>query len=56
LTSRDVFFVAAAAISAVVLFYIVVRPAVERGGYGELAGIALLFVAILLGERWLRSR
>jgi hypothetical protein len=34
----------------------VVRPAVERGGYGELIGVAALFLAILLAERWLRTR
>ena len=41
---------------AVLLFLAVVRPALERGGVGELIGVAALFVAILLGERWLRSR
>jgi hypothetical protein len=46
----------AAAVMTLVLFLAVVRPAVDRGGLGEFLGIALLFVAILLGERWLRSR
>ena len=32
------------------------RPAIDRGGLGEFLGIAALFIAILLGERWLRSR
>jgi hypothetical protein len=34
----------------------VIKPAIDRGGFGEFLGIAALFVAILLGERWLRSR
>lgn len=46
----------AAAVMTLVLFLAVVRPAIDRGGLGEFLGIALLFVAILLGERWLRSR
>jgi hypothetical protein len=46
----------AAAVMTLVLFLAVVRPAVDRGGLGEFLGIGLLFVAILLGERWLRSR
>jgi ABC-type transport system involved in cytochrome c biogenesis permease subunit len=41
---------------ALLLFFAVVRPAIERGGVGELVAIAALFIAILLGERWLRSR
>ncbi|HEV8469441.1 MAG TPA: hypothetical protein VGR46_07515 [Candidatus Limnocylindria bacterium] len=45
-----------AAVLAVLLFLVVVRPAIERGGYGELAGVAALFLAILLAERWIRSR
>jgi hypothetical protein len=35
---------------------VVVRPAIERGGYGELGGVLALFLAILLAERWARSR
>jgi hypothetical protein len=46
----------AAGVLTLVLFLMVVRPAIERGGLGEFLGIAALFVAILLGERWLRSR
>lgn len=49
-------FVIAAAVLAVVLFTAVVRPAVERGGFGELALVAGAFLAILLVERWLRTR
>ena len=56
LTGRAVFMATAAAILTLLLFVAVVRPAIERGGLGEFLGIAALFVAILLGERWLRSR
>jgi hypothetical protein len=48
--------VGSAAVFAVLLFLVVVRPAIERGGYGELAGVVVLFLAILLAERWIRSR
>ena len=56
LTGRAVFMATAAAVLTLLLFLAVVRPAIERGGLGEFLGIAALFVAILLGERWLRSR
>ena len=46
----------AAAVMTLLLFIAVVKPAIDRGGLGEFLGIAALFVAILLGERWLRSR
>jgi len=46
----------AAAVLTLLLFLFVVRPAIDRGGLAEFLGIAALFVAILLGERWLRSR
>jgi len=38
------------------LLFLVIRPAVERGGAGELLIIAGIFIAILLIERWLRTR
>jgi hypothetical protein len=56
LSWRAVFIAVAAAALALVLFFVVVRPAIDRGGVGELVGIAALFVLILVGERWLRSR
>jgi len=56
LTGRVVFMATAAALMTLLLFVAVVRPAIDRGGLGEFLGIAALFVAILLGERWLRSR
>jgi hypothetical protein len=56
LSSRGIFTAIAATVLAVALFFAVVRPAIDRGGLGEFLGIAALFLAILLGERWLRSR
>jgi len=56
LSSRALFTAVAAAVLAVLLFFAVVRPAIDRGGTGELIGVAALFLAILLAERWLRSR
>ena len=38
------------------LLFLVIRPAVERGGAGELLITAGIFAAILLIERWLRRR
>jgi hypothetical protein len=55
-TGRAVFMLIAAAIIAVILFTVVARPAVERGGWGELGIVAVSMLAILLAERWLRTR
>ena len=41
---------------AVLLLVFVIQPAVSRGGFGELVIVAGIFVAILLIERWLRTR
>ncbi len=41
---------------ALVLVALVVAPAIERGGIGELVLVAAIAVAVLLVERWLRSR
>jgi hypothetical protein len=46
----------AAAVLTLLLIVTVVMPAIARGGLGEFLGIAAIFVAILLGERWLRTR
>jgi len=35
---------------------LVIRPAVDRGGAGELLVVAAIFAAVLLIERWLRTR
>jgi hypothetical protein len=41
---------------AVLLLVFVIQPAVGRGGFGELLIVAGIFLAILLIERWLRTR
>ncbi len=41
---------------AVLLLVFVIQPAVARGGPGEIAIVAGIFVAVLLAERWLRTR
>lgn len=56
MTWRVVFMATAAALLTLVLIVAVVLPAISRGGLGEFLGIAAIFVAILLGERWLRTR
>ena len=56
MTARVIFMATAAAVLTLLLFLAVIRPAIERGGLGEFLGIAAIFVAVLLGERWLRSR
>jgi hypothetical protein len=41
---------------ALLLLVFVIQPAVARGGFGEILIVAGIFVAILLSERWLRTR
>lgn len=41
---------------AVLLLVFVIQPAVARGGLGELVIVAVIFLAVLLIERWLRTR
>jgi hypothetical protein len=53
---RRAFIVTAAAVLAIVFALLVIRPGVERGGVQEVLIIAAIFVAILLFERYLRSR
>jgi hypothetical protein len=36
--------------------FLVIAPAVERGGASELLVIAGIFAAVLIVERWLRTR
>lgn len=50
------FAVAAGTVLLVVFALLVVRPAVERGGLQELVIVGLIFAAILLFERYLRTR
>jgi hypothetical protein len=56
LTGRGLFIAVSAAVFAFLLVMVVVRPAIERGGYGELAGVVALFLVIILAERWMRTR
>jgi hypothetical protein len=46
----------AAAVLTLLLVVAVVLPAISRGGLGEFIGVAAVFAAILIGERWLRTR
>jgi hypothetical protein len=41
---------------ALLLLLFVIQPAVARGGFGEILIVAGIFLAILLSERWLRTR
>ena len=41
---------------ATLLFFFVIQPAVARGGFSELVIVALIFLAVLFVERWLRTR
>ncbi|MDE3101049.1 MAG: hypothetical protein KGJ98_02310 [Chloroflexota bacterium] len=43
-------------VAAFLLFVTVVRPAVERGGWKELGFVIVVFVVVLLAERWARTR
>lgn len=48
--------IAAGLVLAMALVLLVLRPAVERGGAGEVLLILAFFGAVLLFERWLRAR
>ncbi|HEV8229023.1 MAG TPA: hypothetical protein VGQ86_03615 [Candidatus Limnocylindria bacterium] len=39
-----------------VLVLLVIRPALSRGGGGELLLVAGIFLGVLVIERWLRTR
>jgi len=41
---------------SLVLLVFVIQPAVARGGFGELVIVAVIFLGIVLVERWLRTR
>ncbi len=56
MSGRALFLILAAAIVGVVLFTAVARPAIERGGWGELGIVAVSMLLVLLAERWLRTR
>lgn len=54
--TRLAFQVVVGILMAVLLLFFVIQPAVARGGFGELLIVAGIFAAILLTERWLRTR
>ena len=56
LSSRRLFQIVVGVFLATTLLFLVIRPAVERGGAVELLVIAGIFAAVLLTERWLRTR
>jgi hypothetical protein len=53
---RRAFVVAAGSLLLLVFLALVVQPGVERGGVQEVLIIAAIFAAVLLFERYLRSR
>ncbi len=53
---RRAFVLVAGAVLLLVFGLIVVRPGIERGGVLEVLIIAAIFAAILVFERYLRSR
>jgi hypothetical protein len=53
---RTLFVLAVGSFLLLMLLLLVVQPAVVRGGWGELALVGGIAVAVLLAERWLRSR
>lgn len=54
--SRLVFQIVVGIVMALMLIVFVIQPAVARGGFGELLIVAAIFAAVLLIERWLRTR
>lgn len=53
---RRAFVVGAGTVLLVVFVLLVIRPGVERGGIQEVLIIGAIFAAVLLFERYLRSR
>jgi hypothetical protein len=53
---RRAFVLAAGSFLALIFALVVIRPAIERGGVGEILIIIAIFAAVLLFERYLRSR
>jgi hypothetical protein len=50
------FVVVAGSVLVLVFVLLVVRPGIERGGIQEVLIIAAIFTAVLMFERYLRSR
>jgi hypothetical protein len=53
---RRTFVVVAGSVLLFVFVLLVVQPGIERGGVREVLIIAAIFAAVLLFERYLRSR
>ena len=53
---RRAFVIAAGTLLAVIFVLLVIEPGVERGGIQEVLIIGAIFTAVLLFERYLRSR
>jgi hypothetical protein len=53
---RRTFVVVAGSALLIVFVLLVVQPGIERGGVQEVLIIAAIFAAVLLFERYLRSR
>jgi hypothetical protein len=53
---RTTFVVVAGAVLLLTFVLLVIRPGIERGGVQEVLIIAAIFAAVLLFERYLRSR
>ena len=56
LTARRIFMTFSAVILLALVGLLVVRPAIERGGFVELLVLIVAAISILLFERWLRTR
>lgn len=55
-SGRLAFQVAAGVVMAVLLLVFVIQPAAARGGVGEIVIIFGIFLAVIVVERWLRTR
>ena len=53
---RRAFVVGAGSLLLLIFALLVIRPAIERGGPGEILIVVVIFGGILLFERYLRSR
>lgn len=56
MSGRSAFALGAGAVLLVLAFMVVLRPALERGGWVEAALVLAAIAAILALERWLRAR
>ena len=56
MSGRAIFQIVAGIVFGAALLFLVVQPAVQRGGASELLIIAAIFAGVLLVERWLRTR